>query len=448
METGHDNGSQRPTVTMSRKLHDERPPRTAGACDRREWPTRTGAIAAAAAADDGCSSHDSTAKAQMAARRWSGGNGDIGRNATSYVPHSDAGSCRAVARSARGCGAEARPTLPWRAGRLGISRRPTAGSAGAARPAGGVPSPFARMHSSHGSKLARPMTSSRMALAMATGALDALRASTRPRKAKAVPGGGARVAAAPSARRTCRADGRRRDGPYRAAGPRRGRTADAGSAAARPCAGYSACTPSTARRGRGERRGGRVVRHDRHSTGGTTEAAHRDTVRFSKLRRGILCISRRRHNHHHYHHHRSAILRSQSRAPVAFRTHNVLYDGAPQRNNSNSSNNNGQQRVQQQSHLAWPAARPYVSDRQSMMVLSPSSAPDAMMFSVGWHATHSTTSLWPLSTCTISFVCRFQMYTHYGMAAVSGRKKRVMQCATAEQHAHCPPSRTRSTSHR
>ena len=46
------------------------------------------------------------------------------------------------------------------------------------------------------------------------------------------------------------------------------------------------------------------------------------------------------------------------------------------------------------------------------MVLSFSSAAEAMMFSVGWHAVHRTTSVWPSSFCTISFVCRFQMYTY------------------------------------
>lgn len=67
----------------------------------------------------------------------------------------------------------------------------------------------------------------------------------------------------------------------------------------------------------------------------------------------------------------------------------------------------------------------YVSERHSLMVLSFSSAADAMMFSLGWHAVHSTTSVWPDSFCTISLVCRFQMYTwlssepdtiHYGGA--------------------------------
>ena len=47
----------------------------------------------------------------------------------------------------------------------------------------------------------------------------------------------------------------------------------------------------------------------------------------------------------------------------------------------------------------------------SLMVLSFSSAAEAMMFSVGWHAVQRTTSVWPSSFCTISFVCRFQMYT-------------------------------------
>lgn len=65
----------------------------------------------------------------------------------------------------------------------------------------------------------------------------------------------------------------------------------------------------------------------------------------------------------------------------------------------------------------------YVSLRQSLMVLSFSSAADAMMFSEGWHVVHRTTSVWPWSFCTISLVWRFQMYTmlssdpdtiHYG----------------------------------
>ena len=45
----------------------------------------------------------------------------------------------------------------------------------------------------------------------------------------------------------------------------------------------------------------------------------------------------------------------------------------------------------------------------SLMVLSFSSAAEAIMFSVGWQAVHRTTSVWPSSFCTISFVCRFQM---------------------------------------
>ena len=35
-----------------------------------------------------------------------------------------------------------------------------------------------------------------------------------------------------------------------------------------------------------------------------------------------------------------------------------------------------------------------VTECHSLTVLSPSRAPDAMMFSDGWHAVHSTTSAW------------------------------------------------------
>lgn len=53
----------------------------------------------------------------------------------------------------------------------------------------------------------------------------------------------------------------------------------------------------------------------------------------------------------------------------------------------------------------------YVSLFHSLMVLSFSRAADAMMFSVGWHAVHSTVSVWPCKRCTTSLLCKFQMYT-------------------------------------
>lgn len=53
--------------------------------------------------------------------------------------------------------------------------------------------------------------------------------------------------------------------------------------------------------------------------------------------------------------------------------------------------------------------RLYVSDFQSFMVLSFSSAAEAMMFSVGWQAVHRTVSVCPCSFCTTSLLCRFQI---------------------------------------
>ena len=53
----------------------------------------------------------------------------------------------------------------------------------------------------------------------------------------------------------------------------------------------------------------------------------------------------------------------------------------------------------------------YVSLFHSLMVLSFSRDAEAMMFSVGWHAVHNTTSVWPCSFWTTSLVCKFQMYT-------------------------------------
>lgn len=53
----------------------------------------------------------------------------------------------------------------------------------------------------------------------------------------------------------------------------------------------------------------------------------------------------------------------------------------------------------------------YVSLFHSLIVLSFSSAAEAMIFSVGWHAVHKTTSVWPCKRCTTSLLCKFQMYT-------------------------------------
>lgn len=53
----------------------------------------------------------------------------------------------------------------------------------------------------------------------------------------------------------------------------------------------------------------------------------------------------------------------------------------------------------------------YVSLFHSLIVLSFSRAADAMMFSVGWQAVQRTTSVWPCRRCTISLLCKFQMYT-------------------------------------
>ncbi|OMJ22692.1 hypothetical protein AYI69_g3398 [Smittium culicis] len=44
--------------------------------------------------------------------------------------------------------------------------------------------------------------------------------------------------------------------------------------------------------------------------------------------------------------------------------------------------------------------------------LSFSSAPEAIKFCFGWHATHNTTSVCPTNFCTICLFCRFQIYTH------------------------------------
>ena len=48
---------------------------------------------------------------------------------------------------------------------------------------------------------------------------------------------------------------------------------------------------------------------------------------------------------------------------------------------------------------------------QSLIVLSFSKAAEAIIFSVGWHAVHKTTSVWPCNFWTTSFVCKFQIYT-------------------------------------
>lgn len=53
----------------------------------------------------------------------------------------------------------------------------------------------------------------------------------------------------------------------------------------------------------------------------------------------------------------------------------------------------------------------YVSLFHSLIVLSFSSAADAMIFSVGWHAVQRTTSVWPCKRWTTSLLCKFQMYT-------------------------------------
>jgi len=65
----------------------------------------------------------------------------------------------------------------------------------------------------------------------------------------------------------------------------------------------------------------------------------------------------------------------------------------------------------------------YVSDRHSLIVLSASSAPEAIMFSVGWQAVHRTTSerrkvshqfQWLLSGNTIEYVHVYQATMVWG----------------------------------
>lgn len=53
----------------------------------------------------------------------------------------------------------------------------------------------------------------------------------------------------------------------------------------------------------------------------------------------------------------------------------------------------------------------YVSLFHNFIVLSFSSAADAIIFSVGWHAVHKTVSVCPCKRCTMSLLCKFQMYT-------------------------------------